>query len=159
MKSSPRKNCKGVSMPHLAPCDNGSCTRNTAVRQARGRPSATATRWRELAPSIQPRLLSDPFWPQLADGSPRPTGPGIDIPALARTARRAGTALRSTWTAALFELIGAAATRRVLADPAWPALARPPNAERAGRGIPEARVTGAARSRGSDQLIHRSIRR
>ncbi len=133
------------------------CALNTAVRQALGRPSATATRWRELAAGIEGRLLSDPFWPQLADRLAAADRAGIDIPALVRTASEQGplpdelpaaalwwrlsrqlspatldahhsdttgapSTLRPTWTPALTELIGAAATRRVLADPAWPAL-------------------------------------
>jgi DNA primase catalytic core len=130
---------------------------NTAVRQALGRPSAAATRWRELAASIEPRLTTDPFWPQLADRLAAADRAGIDLPALARTVGQQGplpdelpaaalwwrlsrhlspatldahnsdttgtaSTLRPVWTPALTDLIGAATTRRVLADPAWPAL-------------------------------------
>ncbi len=127
------------------------------VRRALGDPASTSNRWKALAEQIEPRIVRDPFWPQLADRLAAADRAGIDIAALARTAGAQGllpdelpaaalwwrlsrhlspaalqahhsdavgtaSTLRPPWTPALTHLIGPDAARRVLADPAWPAL-------------------------------------
>ncbi len=128
---------------------------NRAVAAVLGDPAATTTRWAALASAIEPRLLTDPYWPQLADRLAAVDRAGIDISALASAvgseaplpdelpaaalwwrlsrhlspavlnahdAGESGTALRPLWSAAFVDLVGAEAGRRVLSDPAWPAL-------------------------------------
>jgi len=127
------------------------------VRRALGDPASTSNRWKALAGQIEPWIVRDAFWPQLADRLAAADRAGIDIAALARTAgaqgplpdelpaaalwwrlsrhlspaalqahnsETVGTAstLRPPWTPVLADLIGPDAGRRVLADPAWPAL-------------------------------------
>ena len=60
------------------------------VRWLLGEPAAAANRWRSLAEELEPRLLADPCWPQLADRLAAADRAGIDITALVRTAAARG---------------------------------------------------------------------
>ncbi len=56
------------------------------VTRALGDPAAAANRWRTLAQQLEPRLLTDPYWPVLADRLAAAARAGIDIDALVRHA-------------------------------------------------------------------------
>jgi len=56
------------------------------VTRALGDPAAAANRWRTLAQQLEPRLLTDPYWPVLADRLAAAARAGIDVDALARHA-------------------------------------------------------------------------
>lgn len=111
---------------------------------------AEASRWRQLAHSIDPHLTNDPYWPRLAihiEGAARAGadvaallhevadhGPlPADMPAAALWWRLAGTlapptlegtdtTLRPPWTADLHHLLGTRIAEAVITDPAWPGL-------------------------------------
>jgi len=116
-----------------------------------GAPNTAATRWRPLAEAINPRLVTDPYWPFLAEKFTAAQRAGIDIanhavtaatgrplpdelPAAALWWRLSGQlapaaleaktdrTLLPTWAPVLVELLGAPLAQRVQADPAWPGL-------------------------------------
>jgi len=127
---------------------------NRAVTASLGDPKAAANQWAPLANELEPRLLTDPYWPQLAERLAAADRAGINIAGLTRAAvagplpdehpaaalwwrlsrqltpavldahdnSPSPSTLRPEWTAALVDLVGADAGRRMLADPAWPAL-------------------------------------
>ncbi len=132
-------------------------TLNRAVAATLGDPAAAAAHWAPLAAGVEPRIVTDPFWPQLADRLTAADRAGLDITSLTRTVGaeaplpdqwpaaalwwrlsrhlspaaldatsndtdHPASTLRPQWTPQLVELLGATTTRRVLADPAWPAL-------------------------------------
>ncbi|NKS71987.1 relaxase domain-containing protein [Rhodococcus hoagii] len=116
-----------------------------------GQPNAAASRWRSLAESVEPRLLEDPFWPELADRLALTRRSGVDVHALVRRAVadralpvempaaalwwRLSRELKKTefaatidaghsptWTADLAELFGRDGADALTADPAWTKL-------------------------------------
>ncbi|MEE2061806.1 MobF family relaxase [Rhodococcus artemisiae] len=120
-------------------------TRATAIL---GDPNAAASRWRALAESVEPRLLKDPFWPELADrlAAVRRTGVDVhglvrrgvadrplptDLPAAALWWRLSGELSRTTsdaaaavdrtpsWGATLSEVLGSGGAEALSADPVW----------------------------------------
>jgi len=149
------------------------------VTRALGDPAAAAHRWRTLAQQLEPRLLTDPYWPVLADRLAAAGRAGIDVDALVRHASTANPSpgstlpdstlpdgpaplpdempaaalwwrlsrqlapaallaqasdlgagsttvpptLRPAWTGHLTVLFGDHLSARIVADPAWPALA------------------------------------
>ncbi len=78
--------------PHRLPLAEARHQRrlDTAVTTALGSQLATAGRWRQLAASVEPRLLDDPFWPQLADRLGTAHTEGVDIHGLVRVAAAQG---------------------------------------------------------------------
>ncbi|NKR53052.1 relaxase domain-containing protein [Rhodococcus hoagii] len=113
-----------------------------------GKPNAAASRWRPLAESVEPRLLKDPFWPELADRFALARRSGVDVHALVRRAVadrplpvdmpaaalwwRLSRALKQiesaatvgadhspTWSADLAAVVGQDAADALTADPAW----------------------------------------
>ncbi len=58
------------------------------VRDVLGDPLSASTQWASLARSLEPRLLSDPFWPVLAEGMSAGDRAGLDVKGLAATAVR-----------------------------------------------------------------------
>ena len=130
---------------------------NRAITAVLGEPAAATNQWAPLAAAIDPRLLTDPYWPQLADRLTVADRAGIDVRALCHAVSTTGalpdehpaaalwwrlsrqlspaaldahssenngtpSTLRPRWTPVLVDLVGADVARRVLADPAWPAL-------------------------------------
>lgn len=116
-----------------------------------------AARWRTLAERFEPRITSDPYWPQLATHLDTAARAGADItslltdaldrhgplpdelPAAALWWRLAGTLapatletantrLRPPWTAELHRVLGTAAAEAITADTSWPALVAAVNA-------------------------------
>ncbi|MCD7053123.1 relaxase domain-containing protein [Rhodococcus sp. BH2-1] len=116
-----------------------------------GQPNAAASRWRSLAESVEPRLLEDPFWPELADRLALTRRSGVDVHALVRRAVadralpvempaaalwwRLSRELKKTefaatidaghsptWSADLAELFGRDGAETLTADPAWTKL-------------------------------------
>ena len=116
-----------------------------------GQPNAAASRWRSLAESVEPRLLQDPFWPELADRLALTRRSGVDVHTLVRRAVadralpvempaaalwwRLSRELKKTefaatinaghsptWTADLAELFGRDGAETLTADPAWTKL-------------------------------------
>ncbi|WP_072691391.1 MobF family relaxase [Rhodococcus marinonascens] len=116
-----------------------------------GQPNAAAARWRPLAESVEPRLLVDPFWPELADRFALARRSGVDVHALVRRAvadrplpvelpaaalwwRLSGTLSPAatdiavpadqspTWVADLAAVLGADGAEALSADPAWDKL-------------------------------------
>ncbi|WJJ14633.1 MobF family relaxase (plasmid) [Prescottella equi] len=116
-----------------------------------GQPNAAASRWRSLAESVEPRLLQDPFWPELADRLALTRRSGVDVHTLVRRAVadrplpvempaaalwwRLSRELKKTefaatidaghsptWSADLAELFGRDGADALTADPAWTKL-------------------------------------
>jgi len=61
-------------------------TLNDRVRAVLGDPDGAAARWAPLVRTLEPRVLTDPYWPVLADRMAAAERAGIDIGALAVTA-------------------------------------------------------------------------
>jgi len=61
-------------------------TLNDRVQAVLGDPDSAAAQWAPLASTLEPRLLTDPYWPVLADRMAAAGRAGIDIGALAVTA-------------------------------------------------------------------------
>jgi len=61
-------------------------TLNDRVQAVLGDPNGAAARWAPLARTLEPRLLTDPYWPVLADRMAAAQRAGIDIGALTVTA-------------------------------------------------------------------------
>jgi DNA primase catalytic core len=126
---------------------------NQRIDRVRGDRSGDSGRFRALADSLDPRIASDPYWPQLAERLSAARRAGIDIGALVMTVANKGalpdeypaaalwwrlsrhlspaavtgdhatvSTLRPHWTNDLTTVLGIDAAKRVLADPAWPAL-------------------------------------
>ena len=55
---------------------------NKAVTASLGDPAAAANQWAPLASELEPRLLTDPYWPQLAERLAAADRAGINIAAL-----------------------------------------------------------------------------
>ncbi len=117
-----------------------------------GSPDAATNAWRALAQKIEPRILTDPFWPVLALRLTTARRAGLDVPALLRSVtgdrplpdempaaalwwRLSRTlspaALDSTtpskhltphWTPALDVVFGEETARTIRSDHAWPSL-------------------------------------
>jgi conjugative relaxase-like TrwC/TraI family protein len=117
-----------------------------------GSPHAATNAWRALAQKIEPRILTDPFWPVLALRLTTARRAGLDVPALLRSVtgdrplpdempaaalwwRLSRTlspaALDSTttskhlaphWTPALDVVFGEETARTIRSDHAWPSL-------------------------------------
>jgi len=66
------------------------------VTRALGDPAAAANRWRTLAQQLEPRLLTDPYWPVLADRLAAAARAGIDVDVLVRSAFTANPSPDST---------------------------------------------------------------
>ncbi|MFX0573764.1 MobF family relaxase [Nocardia nepalensis] len=119
------------------------------VTDALGDPHLPASRWAPLITQLQPRILTDPWWPILADKIEVADRSGIDIesrlthaaalralpddmPAAALWSRLelelVAAEVTSThnltpdWTHELHQIIGADTAQRVINDPAWPRL-------------------------------------
>ncbi|MFV3116708.1 MobF family relaxase [Gordonia amicalis] len=112
--------------------------------------TAEAARYADLARDLDPHLLADPYWPELADHLSLAARAGLDVDALARDAlatnplptempaaalwwRLSGelapaaveatnTGLRPDWADALVGIVGDRAAEAILTDRAWPAL-------------------------------------
>ncbi|NKR30032.1 relaxase domain-containing protein [Rhodococcus hoagii] len=142
--------------PTGAPRDAAAEKRHQARLEARaeevfGKPNAAASRWRPLAESVEPRLLKDPFWPELADRFALARRGGVDVHALVRravadrplpvdmpaaalwwrlarelrkseSAATIGAAHSPTWSADLAAVVGQGAADALTADPAWDKL-------------------------------------
>lgn len=120
-------------------------TRATAIL---GDLNAAASHWRALAESVEPRLLNDPFWPELADRLAAARRTGVDVHALVRRAvadrplptdlpaaalwwRLTGELSHTTaaaettvdhspgWTADLSEILGPGGADALSSDPVW----------------------------------------
>jgi len=61
-------------------------TLNDRVQAVLGDPNGAAARWAPLVRTLEPRVLTDPYWPVLADRMAAAERAGIDIGALAVTA-------------------------------------------------------------------------
>ena len=61
---------------------------DTQVRAVLGDPHTAVTRWAALATCIEPRIITDPYWPVLAEHLSAADRAGIDIARLAVTATR-----------------------------------------------------------------------
>lgn len=114
-------------------------------------PRAHAARWRHLAERIDPRLLTDPGWPDLAGRLTVAAHAGVDIAALVievaahhslpdeqaaaalwwrltrhlppvLTGRGGDAGLNPGWASALVGMLGAAKAARVQSDRTWPVL-------------------------------------
>ncbi|CRK54637.1 TrwC relaxase [Rhodococcus sp. RD6.2] len=120
----------------------------TRAAEVLGDPNAAASRWRPLAESVEPRLLKDPFWPELADRLAAARRTGVDVHALVRRAvadrplptdlpaaalwwRLSGELSRTpadatasvdhspTWAADLSAILGPGGADALAADPVW----------------------------------------
>ena len=116
-----------------------------------GRRSADTTRWNDLIDSIDPRLRSDAYWPQLAAHLAHATRITPDLRQIITTAARQGplpdelpaaalwwriagalsptatlatthSRLRPTWITDIDAVFGAALAETITSDPAWPGL-------------------------------------
>ena len=56
------------------------------VQNVLGNPASATTRWRPLVEHLEPRVLTDPYWPTLAENLTAAERAGINIAALAHTA-------------------------------------------------------------------------
>lgn len=110
---------------------------------------AADSRWRAHAERIEPRILQDPFWPNLAEHLDAAHRAGLNVPQLLAavaerplpdelpaaalwwrlsrelapaTAATAHSYQRPDWTPHLYRLLGAPLAEYTLADPAWPSL-------------------------------------
>lgn len=121
-----------------------------------GDPAAAAKVWESLATKVEPRLVSDPYWPVLAEQLSAAQTAGVDVPSLVRlvsgdkplpdempaaalwwrlsrhletteTSKDAIGGLEPVWTPHLRELFGENA-QRVIDDAAWPQLVAAINA-------------------------------
>lgn len=108
-------------------------------------------RWRRFAEALEPRITSDPFWPQLAVHLDEAARAGADINGLLRRALKRGgplpdelpaaalwwrligslapatldstnTRVRPDWVVDLHRILGSRIAEIVTADPAWPSL-------------------------------------
>lgn len=115
------------------------------------RGGADTARWRQLADTIDPHILNDPFWPRLATHLDDAARAGADVAALLEEAstahgplpaempaaalwwrlagtlappslERSDTKLRPPWTVELHHLLGTRIAEAVITDPAWPGL-------------------------------------
>lgn len=112
--------------------------------------TAEAARYADLARDLDPHLLADPYWPELADHLSLAARAGLDVHALARdaladnplptempaaalwwrlsgelapaAAEATNTGLRPDWADALVGIVGDRAAEAILTDRAWPAL-------------------------------------
>ncbi|MCR8897708.1 relaxase domain-containing protein [Gordonia sp. GONU] len=112
--------------------------------------TAEAARYADLARDLDPHLLADPYWPELADHLALAARAGIDVHALAHDAladnplptempaaalwwrlsgqlapaavEAANTGLRPNWADHLVGIVGDRAAEAILTDRAWPAL-------------------------------------
>ncbi|MFC8314124.1 MobF family relaxase [Gordonia sp. NPDC057258] len=112
--------------------------------------TAEAARYADLARDLDPHLLADPYWPELADHLSLAARAGLDVDALARdalvdnplptempaaalwwrlsgelapaAAEATNTGLRPDWADALVGIVGDRAAEAILTDRAWPAL-------------------------------------
>lgn len=117
-----------------------------------GSPHAATNAWKSLAQRVEPRILSDPFWPVLALRLTTARRAGLDVPALVRSvtgdrplpdempaaalwwrlsrtlspatldATTPGKHLAPHWTPALDVVFGDETARRIRSDTAWPSL-------------------------------------
>lgn len=105
--------------------------------------------WRDAIKRIEPRILTDPYWPDLAEHLDAADRAGLNVPQLLAavadrplpdempaaalwwrlsrelapaSAASAHSYQRPAWTAHLYRLLGPAVAEYTLADPAWPAL-------------------------------------
>ena len=105
--------------------------------------------WHDAITRIEPRVLADPYWPDLSEHLGAADRAGLNVPALlaavsdrplpdempaaalwwrlSRELAPAATATahsyqRPQWSAHLYRLLGPALAEYTLADPAWPAL-------------------------------------
>ncbi|MET7772055.1 MobF family relaxase [Nocardia sp. NPDC005366] len=116
------------------------------IATALGDPMRPVNRWAETVDGIEPRILTDPYWPAIAERIDLAARAGIDIaehlqtaaglralpdemPAAALWARLELDAsaldardhnLRPDWIADLADVLGADIADRVVEDPAWP---------------------------------------
>ncbi|SDT92411.1 MobF family relaxase [Gordonia westfalica] len=118
--------------------------------------TAEAARYADLARDLDPHLLADPYWPELADHLSLAARAGLDVDALARdaladnplptempaaalwwrlsgqlapaAAEATNTGLRPDWADALVGIVGDRAAEAILTDRAWPALVAAVNA-------------------------------
>ncbi|MCX2966241.1 MobF family relaxase [Gordonia aquimaris] len=112
--------------------------------------TADAARYADLARDLDPHLLADPYWPELADHLSLAARAGLDVHTLARdaladnplptempaaalwwrlsgqlapaAAEATNTGLRPDWADALVGIVGDRAAEAILTDRAWPAL-------------------------------------
>ena len=112
--------------------------------------TAEAARYADLARDLDPHLLADPYWPELADHLSLAARAGLDVHALARdaladnplptempaaalwwrlsgqlapaAAEATNTGLRPNWADMLVGIVGDRAAEAILTDRAWPAL-------------------------------------
>ncbi|ETA06155.1 TrwC relaxase [Gordonia alkanivorans CGMCC 6845] len=112
--------------------------------------TAEAARYADLARDLDPHLLADPYWPELADHLSLAARAGLDVDALARdaiadnplptempaaalwwrlsgqlapaAAEATNTGLRPDWADHLVGIVGDRAADAILTDRAWPAL-------------------------------------
>ncbi|MFD4406662.1 MobF family relaxase [Nocardia sp. NPDC058499] len=115
-----------------------------------GSPHRAAARWTPLAQRIEPRLLTDPYWPVLADQLTTAARDGIDIAELTETVaaqrplpdelpaaalwwrltrhlgslerEQTGERPRPDWFPTLKQILGPELAEQLLDDAAWPAL-------------------------------------
>ncbi|MGW5384068.1 MobF family relaxase [Nocardia sp. NPDC003963] len=115
-----------------------------------GSPHRAAARWTPLAERIEPRLLTDPYWPVLADQLTTAARDGIDIAELTETVaaqrplpdelpaaalwwrltrhlgslerEQTGERPRPDWFPTLQQILGTELAEQLLDDAAWPAL-------------------------------------
>lgn len=111
--------------------------------------AAEESSWRDTVKRIEPRILTDPYWPDLAEHLDAADRAGLNVPQLLAavsdrplpdempaaalwwrlsrelapaTAATAHSYQRPAWTSHLYRLLGPAVAEYTLADPAWPAL-------------------------------------
>ena len=118
--------------------------------------TAEAARYADLARDLDPHLLADPYWPELADHLSLAARAGLDVDALTRdaladnplptempaaalwwrlsgqlapaAAEATNTGLRPDWADHLVGIVGDRAADAILTDRAWPALVAAVNA-------------------------------
>lgn len=123
---------------------------DTAYLTALDTDSSDVTRWRDLATSIDPHIVRDPFWPDLAARLSTAARSGVDVhrlvtdvtadralptelPAAAlwwRLAHRLEPAvldsgdshIRVDWATTLIDVVGPTSAEAIFTDPAWPRL-------------------------------------
>ncbi|MFD6101496.1 hypothetical protein ACFWFQ_02410, partial [Nocardia salmonicida] len=113
-----------------------------------GDPARPMHQWADTVREIEPRIISDPYWPMVADRIDLAAHAGIDITTRLRTAAGLGPLpdempaaalwsrleldpsaleghdhnLRPEWISELPDILGADSAARIVEDPAWPRI-------------------------------------
>ena len=146
------------------------------VTEAIGDIHLPATKWEPVIKRVEARILSDPFWPILADRLETAARAGIDVEAmldavaaprplpdelpaaalwsrleLDPAAMSGAGALSPEWTSELVDVIGPEPAQRIMNDPAWPKIVAAVEAAEASGWTPFDILTTAAELLATDR--------